>query len=325
MAMKKPPKSASSKKSVIDFATVRLNAVDGTRQRIGSTVRVSLLVRDGDQNVEINNKQYPADQLPELTLQSFGNARDRYAILLTANNYIGAGFFPVWAKSGAVSIVSLMLLPNKHHLAFATWQQLKSQFPHVCMFLSCDCDDATARQRYEKLLTNNEPALASLLNLITAMSDIHLAQGTPLDYFEEILWDESLGQDRFFGFCRLELIDQIVIAKDKGLFEPEPAPGLFHRGATRSFKQKRFGEANVQLTFHEGVTKKGKSGATLVKVEPDIDYFSDPAAHTLMEVFPNQISHQKTDPRQVYVLRWIAGQQAGMPEFDPPYTIKANT
>jgi hypothetical protein len=24
---------------------------------------------------------------------------------------------------------------------------------------------------------------------------------------------------------------------------------------------------------------------------------------------------------QVYVLRWIAGKQAGLPEFDPPYRL----
>jgi hypothetical protein len=324
MATKKSSNSASLKSADADFATVRLNVVDGTRKQIDSSVRLLLLVRDGDQNIDVN-KEFPADKLPELKLQSFGNARDRYAILLNSRHVIGAGFFPVWARRGAVSVVSLMLLPDDNRFAFATWEQLKIQFPQVCKFLSCDCDEATARQRYENLLATNEPTLTSLLNLITAMGAIHLNQGTPLDYFEEILWDESMAQDRFFGFCRLDLIDQVLSAKEQGVFEAEPAPGLFHPGATRSFKQKQFGEANVQLTFHEGDTKKGKSGATLVKVEPDIDYFSDPAAHTIMEFFPNLISRQKTDPRQVYVLRWIAGQQAGVPEFNPPYTIERKT
>lgn len=91
-------------------------------------------------------------------------------------------------------------------------------------------------------------------------------------------------------------------------------------GATLSYKEKQFGEANLQITFHEGDTKT-VSGKKLVKVEVDIDYFSDKGAHTLLEVIPNTLGKRKTDPMQVYVLRWIAGQQAGMPEFISPYTI----
>jgi hypothetical protein len=47
----------------------------------------------------------------------------------------------------------------------------------------------------------------------------------------------------------------------------------------------------------------------------------DLAAHTLLEVISNGLSGNLTDPRQVYVLRWIAGRHAGVPEFDPPYVI----
>ena len=47
----------------------------------------------------------------------------------------------------------------------------------------------------------------------------------------------------------------------------------------------------------------------------------DLGAHTLLEVIPNSITHGLTDPKKVYVLRWIAGKHAGVPEFTPPYTI----
>jgi hypothetical protein len=52
-----------------------------------------------------------------------------------------------------------------------------------------------------------------------------------------------------------------------------------------------------------------------------MDYYKDIGAHTLLEVLPNTISGRLTDPKQVYMLRWIAGRHAGVPEFDPPYTI----
>ena len=57
------------------------------------------------------------------------------------------------------------------------------------------------------------------------------------------------------------------------------------------------------------------------KVEPGVDYFSDLTAHTLLEVVSNAITYGLIDPKQVYVLRWIAGKHAGVPEFAPSYTI----
>ena len=129
-----------------------------------------------------------------------------------------------------------------------------------------------------------------------------------------------MAQDRFFGYADKSLVDQVRRAAIDGEFAPEPNPGLFHPDATSSFKQIQFGEANVQLTFHEKDTQT-IDGVECIKVEPDIDYYQDPAAHALLEVIPNAITHGLTDPKKVYVLRWIAGKHAGVPEFAPPYTI----
>lgn len=76
----------------------------------------------------------------------------------------------------------------------------------------------------------------------------------------------------------------------------------------------------MQLTFHEN-DKTSIGGVDCVMVEPDMDYFRDPAAHTIFEVIPNALTHTLTNPTEVYVLRWIAGQTAGLPEFAPLYTI----
>jgi hypothetical protein len=83
----------------------------------------------------------------------------------------------------------------------------------------------------------------------------------------------------------------------------------------------QFGEANVQLTFHENNTK-AIGGTQCVMIEPDIDYYKDLAAHSLLEVITNKLTDSLTDPRQVYVLRWIAGRHAGIPNFEPPYTVE---
>jgi hypothetical protein len=63
------------------------------------------------------------------------------------------------------------------------------------------------------------------------------------------------------------------------------------------------------------------NGVNCVTVEPDIDYFRDLGAHAIFEVIPNALTHSLTDPTQVYVLRWIAGQTANIPQFAPIYTL----
>jgi len=57
-----------------------------------------------------------------------------------------------------------------------------------------------------------------------------------LDYFNEILWDESLAQDRFFGYADKSIVDQVRRAAMEHEFAPEPNPGLFHPDATSSFQ-----------------------------------------------------------------------------------------
>jgi hypothetical protein len=47
-----------------------------------------------------------------------------------------------------------------------------------------------------------------------------------------------------------------------------------------------------------------------------------PWAHALLEVIANASTGSLTDPIDVYMLRWIAGRRAGVPEFNPPYTIE---
>lgn len=186
-------------------------------------------------------------------------------------------------------------------------------------------DDAQAR--YENLMEKDPATLACLWNLMTAMRDIDLPSGTPLTYLKQLIWvdmpDRNIfapKQDRFYAYADKALVNQVQLAAQQNEFAPELDPAAFHKGATSSYKQVQFGEANVQLTFHEGDTQI-IDGTECIVVEPDIDYYKDLAAHALLEVIANALSGSLTDPKNVYVLRWIAGRRAGVPEFNPPYTI----
>jgi len=181
-------------------------------------------------------------------------------------------------------------------------------------------DNNAAQDRYSQLMENQPASLASFFNLATAMSAINLPVGTPLDYIKEVIWDNPFTPDRFLGWADPKIIEQVKLATLQGEFAPEADPWLFQPGATSSWKQIQFGEANVQLTFHEGQTKQ-IDGINCVMIEPDIDYYKDLGAHFLLEVVVNAVSHTLTDPKQIYVLRWIAGRHARVPEFNPPYTL----
>jgi hypothetical protein len=300
-----------------DQATMVVTLYDGTRQRIQGK---DFLIRifDGFQNQLFDNFKPAPTTVFRLPYRD--NLQDNCTVLASGEGHVDAGFTPVKLSLKAVASVELMLLEDKADFKFQTWDALRTNDPVISGFIATGSSEGDARAHCDNLRQNKPPALASLLNLVTAMKTIQLPLKTPLDYFKEILWDESLAQDRFFGYADKFLADQVRRAAMEGEFAPEPNPGLFHPDATSSFKQIQFGEANVQLTFHEKDAKT-IGGVPCIKVEPDIDYYKDLGAHTLLEVIPNSITHGLTDPKKVYVPPWIAGRHAGVQEFAPPYTI----
>jgi hypothetical protein len=301
-----------------------VNVFDGTRNPLQAGTQILVRVIDGNQKGIVSDFYTNPSILFE-GLPFYNNFGDNYTVVVSADDHIQAGFHPVKIAPNSVQHIDLMLLPKANNLDFddALWPTLKQTHPDFTHLLAHGAaDDAAAQARYDDLRTNRPASLASFLNLATAMAAIHLPLGTPLDYIKEIIWDATFAQDRFFGYADKTLIDQIKIATQQGEFAPEIDPWLFHPSATSSWKQIEFGEANVQLTFHEGDTKQ-IDGVDCVKIEPDIDYYKDLGAHFLLEVIVNAVSHTLTDPKQVYVLRWIAGRHAGVPDFNPPYTIVA--
>jgi hypothetical protein len=300
-------------------SSLRLRIFDGTRQLFSKQASFLISIVDGQQEQQIR-EFYTTNDMTFEGLPFYDNLFDNYTVLVSADGYQQAGYVPVKLSNQYEKTLDIMLIANDPGFSFvnARWPEALAAYP----FLGGDVSDAAGAARYDDLLDKTEKSLACLLNLGEAMSQIALSQGTPLDYIKEVRWDAPYApaQDRFFGWCDVRLIDQVKVAAAAGKFAVENAPGLFHPGATSSWKQIQFGEANVQLTFHENDTKM-IDGVSCVMLEPDIDYYRDPAAHVILEVVPNALTHSLTEPAQVYVLRWIAGQTAGIPEFAPLYTI----
>ena len=138
-----------------------------------------------------------------------------------------------------------------------------------------------------------------------------------------MLFRSTFAQDRFFAYADAVLVDQVRMAAVQGLFAHQYNDAMLHAGgATSTYKQIQPGEANVQLTFHED-SRKQIEGCACIVVEPEIDYYKDLGAHTLLEVIPNSFFQKLKDRKIVYALRWTAGRRAESLEFDPPYAIES--
>ncbi len=305
-----------------ETAVIRTSVYDGTRKLVPKSMDLLVTIRDGNQK-RIHRKHHKGPTI-EFQVPFFNNLGDNYTVIVFTKGYLQAGFAPVKVSDTKPQIVDLMVLPKKNQLNFfkARWGTLKKNHPQLFQLMAHGAPNVSkAKSRYEEFMEDQPGSLAALLNITTAMQEIHLPTGTALGYFKELIWDrESMKQDRFFAFADATLVDQVRQAADHGHFDPQFGLDLTHPGATASFKQVQFGEANVQFSFHEE-DRNSIDGTDCVKVEVDMDYFKDSLAHFLLEVIPNKISGGDTDPRKIYMLRWMAGRRAGVAEFDPPYAI----
>ncbi len=187
-------KKALKKKSAMapddgNKATMVVTVFDGTRQPIqGGEFRIRIL--DGFQNMLFDN--YAPGPAKVFRLPYRDNLQDNCTVLVTADEHVDAGFTPLKLSTAAVALVDLMLLPDSTTFQFLAWDDLKEADSTVASFIGLGCSDTEAQAHYDYLRQSKPPALASLLNLTTAMKAIQLPSRTPLDYFKSILWDESL-------------------------------------------------------------------------------------------------------------------------------------
>jgi hypothetical protein len=300
-----------------DTGKILLQVVNGARQPY--TGKVDLRLFDGDKKGgKLISRKGPTIRFEKIPC--FDNTRDFYTVLASAKGMVQSGYFPAKVAPNILRPVFLMLLPKNGSFNFskARWNDIAATYPEVQKILSSDVENVqTAIDRYENLLENKGAVAAGMWNILTALGQLRLSTGTALSYFKQVRWDDSLKMDRFFGYADKKLLEQVRIAEGQGLFKAEIGSAMFHKGATCSYKQVQFGEANIQLTFHEN--DPAPNG--WVSVEPDIDYYQDLGSHTIIEVLHNTLTGKISDPKTVYVLRWIAGMQAGTTEFNPPYTV----
>lgn len=328
-------------------AEILLRLVDGRRQPFDSAADLLLTVRDGNQNTVVSRFVTcgPSGEIHVEKLRVHDNLADRYTVLVSTRHHTDAGFTPVTVKADTQQTLDLMLLRREASFDFAAFDQIAISHPDTHSLI---CGGSTTpgegERIYNDLKTDNAFALACLLNITTALTQITLSPAPgidpmPLRSFKALRLDPDHApqRDRFFAWVDRRLVQQVAgTVGAAGVNTVVPAPKGLHPGATSSFKQADFGEGNVQFTFHEN-DRQPLDGTECVGIEVDIDYFRDPGAHILLEVFPNKLKEKVntlkgkvlgsesaaalTDPKTVYGLRWIAGRRLGV-DFAPPYTLQ---
>ncbi len=333
-----------------DTAAILVNLYNGAREPLSTDVEWMARISDGRQLSERHTDLYAGLKGASKLFNApfFDNFFDNYTVVVSSNAFQDSGWTPVRIHPTAPETLDLMVLPRDGSLNFAnaTWKELQASRPGVADIVQRGCTGGvSAADAWGTIMESRPKALACFLNIMTALGQMSLPSPdsgspsrAPLDFYWNINWpqgdptsDEWLGeldhrfaQDRFFCYVDAAILPYVREAARNGSFAPEKNPGAFHGDATESYKQTQFDVANVQLTFHghDAPLLPGPDGTPIpcVKIEPDIDYFKDLGAHGLLEVIPNLVSGNKTDPTVAYMLRWMAGRRAGL-TFNPLFTV----
>jgi hypothetical protein len=313
--------------------TIRVNLFDGARRPVRDDFSSLLRVLDGNRR-QVVSKFVRGASIPVVGLPVEDGLADLYTVIVSADGFRDAAVYPVRARAARLVDADLMLLRNDSAFHFSPLPVLQSEAPLLHAMLANGAG-ATLTDRYRQAMEHQADALGTLLTIGNAVRQIPLpdpSRRCPLDYYWELDWD-LLQPDRFWAWVDASFAGAVKSLADLHTFAEEPDAAHWHPGipgrvqpATRSWKQTRFDVANVQLTFHEldrkTVSRPDGSTVECVIVEPDIDYYKDILSHGLLEVIPNLLTGGKTDPRMVYLLRWMATRQEGLGEFDPPCTIE---
>lgn len=290
-----------------------VNLFDGARRPLSGPQRVLIRLINGAGRI-LSARYHRGPSVLFAEVPCHGDFRDNYRVVVSAPGCMTCGIAGLALTPGRLAGVDVMVLPRNgaFQLRNATWDRLESSRPHWARIAD--------RAACEELLERRPAALAGMLNLLAALEQTPLNGGAAIHYIAELSWTPEPAPDRLFAWARRELLTEVTRGVQAGLFNPELLPGAFHPGATASFKETRLPAANLQITFHE-TRRERRRGEECVMVELDMDYYPNPGAHALLEVLPNLMLGRKSDPRVIYMLRWMASRRSGLPEFDPLYAI----
>ena len=232
---------------------------------------------------------------------------DNYVVHVAAPNHYDAWYHPVNLRRFGGRSLSLMMLPRKTRYLFSPWAGLAVDLRR---FLGQDSS------YYDELLDHSEETqdkLAAIHNFTTALKSIELEGRSVFSYFRQLLvaGERAPERDRFYSLAHKDLEPALERARRQKLWAKGST--AFHPGSTVSYKEKTYGEGNIQLSLYGNEQASLRDGL-LVEV--------DTLSHGLLELVPNKLLEKTTDPKMAYRLRWMAMRNVAGLEFDPPYVLE---
>src|SRR5712692_1814144 len=119
-------------------AQIRLMIYDGARHPFSEKQSVLLRVHNGqttDPFTKTLNTKSMDEGVVFLNVDFFDNFADNYTVLVSADGYRDAGFFPVKVSPSVLADVNLMLVPKEPSFAFDPWDVLVVNHPKIAQFL----------------------------------------------------------------------------------------------------------------------------------------------------------------------------------------------
>ncbi|MFM8394037.1 MAG: hypothetical protein ACKOB4_08955 [Acidobacteriota bacterium] len=284
---------------------------DATRTLVAEDFESQVTLLRGDYR-QIHRGRHRGAQLP-FEVELTNGPLDNYIVHVAASHHHDAWFHPVNPRRLAGRPLSLMLLPRRSRYRFEPWTRLSVD---IRKFL------AAGQSFHDELLDGTDERqdiLAAFHNFTTALKSIELEGRSAFSYFRQLIaaGERSPERDRFYALAHKDLEPALERARQQKLWAKGST--AFHPGSTSSYKEKMYGEGNVQLSIY-GNEKVGLSDCLMVEV--DIDYYKDTLSHGLLELVPNKLLEKTTDPKMAYRLRWMAMRNIGDLRFDPPYVLE---
>ena len=298
--------------------TMRIELYDAARERVAPTFESRITLINGA--LKIVRQERIVGQALEVPVEVTNGPIDNYSVHVSAAHCHDTWFHPVNIGRIGNRPVSLMMLPRKTRYRFEEWESLSGELRD---FFSRDPgSEGEGRDRYNDLLDGPErqqDILGAFHNFTTALTGIRLEGRTAFSYFRKLIWngEKPPAGDRIYAVAHRDIGDALERGRKRK--EWATASTAFHPGATKSYKEKSYGEGNLQISIY-GKDDVGEKD--FVRVEVDIDYYRDALSHALLELVPNKLAERTTDPKMGYRLRWIAMRNISGVGFDPPYILE---
>ncbi|MDA2912516.1 hypothetical protein MYX77_00900 [Acidobacteriia bacterium AH_259_A11_L15] len=227
----------------------------------------------------------------------------RHPLFLSAIDFYEKALFVDFVK-GVNPLVIIILEPS-HSASFRSFQKLSKQVRAIFDRSAQRTGGGSGEELYEALGSGRK---AAALNILAKMQDTQFSVNSGATVIGAVDHIYKFQRDRIYVVVNRNLQAEIEKSLPEGRSRFRPASGVLHKnfpsGSYKTVEKDKLG--NLQLSFNRRRKKQ-------IKVDADIDIYTDYFRHFFGEVFWNNLADVKTNPFQVY---GVLVQDGTLPEYE---------